>query len=102
MDEDSFVELSMSAVQWHHAMTHLHRRIHHVGHFSDVHDSSSMEFDFAGSGSSEVCKDDVRCEPACCAVCPSDSLEFCLCLTWLNVSCNVVPSKCAQAASDCP
>ncbi|KAK9846159.1 hypothetical protein WJX84_012347 [Apatococcus fuscideae] len=61
MDKHSFVELSMSAVRWHHAMTHLHRRIHHVGHFTDVHDSSSMEFDFAGSGSSEVCKDDVRC-----------------------------------------
>ncbi|KAK9846160.1 hypothetical protein WJX84_012347 [Apatococcus fuscideae] len=30
MDKHSFVELSMSAVRWHHAMTHLHRRIHHA------------------------------------------------------------------------
>ncbi|KAK9835264.1 hypothetical protein WJX84_006800 [Apatococcus fuscideae] len=61
LEKDTFVEVSMSAVRWHHAMRNLHRRVHHVGHFTDVHDSSSMEFDFTGVAASETCKGDVRC-----------------------------------------
>lgn len=81
----------MSAVRWHHAMARLRRNIHHMGHFADVHDSTSMDFDFAGSGSSEVCKDDVRCEPAPCLMLIQLLRPTRLCLPELRLCCSARP-----------